>query len=78
MLFNTYILRSQKHHGYYVGYCKNVQKRLLEHNRGMTKSTKNGIPWVVVKIEVFQTRPEAMRREKQIKRYKGGEALRSC
>lgn len=56
--------------------CKDLTKRITEHNRGKTRSTKNGIPWEIVLTEDFYNRRDAYKRERQIKRYKGGQAFK--
>ena len=43
---------------------------MFYHNSGYSKSTKNGIPWKLVYKEEYQSRAEAMKREKQLKSYK--------
>lgn len=48
-----------------------VKRRLIEHNKGKTRSTMNGIPWIVVNEEVFATRIEARKREKYLKSAAG-------
>jgi putative endonuclease len=52
---------------YYVGSTEDVEKRLIQHNAGKSISTRAGIPWEIVHIEKFATRPEAMLRERKIK-----------
>ena len=75
-MFFVYIIQSQKTNKYYIGYTKDVEDRLSRHNRGLSKSTKPGIPWKLIYKEAFETKIEAWNREQQIKRYKGGEAFK--
>ena len=77
MSYYTYIIKSVKTGGYYIGSSENVEKRLHQHNNGKTKSTKNGIPWEIIAVEKFDTRLEAIRRELKIKSYKGGNAFKN-
>jgi putative endonuclease len=70
MAYFTYILQSNKTSKYYVGSCENVQVRLERHNAGATPSTKAGRPWTVVYFETFETKSEALARERQIKAMK--------
>jgi len=74
-MFFTYILHSNKHGGYYIGSTNNLEKRLNDHNQGIVKSTKSGIPWVVKHSEKYNTRPEAQKRELQLKSWKKRKAL---
>ncbi len=46
------------------------------HNLGKVKSTKFYKPWKVIYTETFNTKPEAYKREQQIKSYKSGEAFK--
>jgi putative endonuclease len=70
MMFWVYRIQSQKNRHYYVGQSDNLQERLDKHNRGEVQSTKSGKPWELKYVEVFKTRSEAVRRERQIKSRK--------
>jgi len=61
---------------YYIGQTQSLIKRLEKHSRGETKSVKNRGEFELVYVERCSTRSEAMKREEQIKRYKGGNAFR--
>ncbi len=75
-MYFVYILRSKKTGKYYIGYTRDVNKRLKYHNSGKTKSLWKHRPLEIIKVEEYNTREEAMKREKQIKSYKGGEAFK--
>jgi putative endonuclease len=75
-MYCTYILQSQKNKKYYIGSCEDVEIRVKKHNSGQVRATKAGIPWVVVCKEFYESRSEAVRRERQIKSYKGGNAFK--
>ena len=68
----VYILRSLKDRKYYVGETADVNARLIFHNSGKQRSTKNRIPFQLVLSEIFSSRSQALRREKEIKSWKGG------
>ncbi len=53
-----------------------LTERLIHHNSGANRSTRNRGPWRVVYKEILSTKREAWLRERQIKRYKGGEAFK--
>jgi putative endonuclease len=74
-MFYVYVLRSLKNNYRYIGQTNNLEKRLLEHNEGMTKSIRFQIPFVLEYSETFETRIEAIRREKFLKSGKGREWL---
>jgi len=63
----VYILYSDSLHQYYVGVTADIQDRLIRHNQGRSRSTKYGIPWLLVKTIEVESRSEAMRLEKKIK-----------
>ncbi|MEJ7610826.1 MAG: GIY-YIG nuclease family protein [Ferruginibacter sp.] len=67
-----YILKSLKDHKYYIGESANVTARLKFHNAGKQRSTKSRMPFVLILTEEFQDKEQALRREKQIKSWKGG------
>ena len=60
----------------YKGHTKNIDKRIKEHNSGRTISTKGYKPWKLVYFETFQTRGEAVLREKYFKTGSGREFLK--
>jgi putative endonuclease len=74
--FCVYILQSLKDEKYYVGYTKDLGRRLAEHNRGKSKSTRDRLPFKVICKERYVDKNAAIKRERQIKRYKGGEAFK--
>ncbi len=74
-MYIVYVLRSQKNGYRYIGYTDNLERRLFEHNSGLTKSIRYQIPFVVEYTEEYQTRLEAVAREKFLKSGKGREWL---
>jgi putative endonuclease len=75
-MYYVYILHIKKTGRYYTGQTQNLAKRLQKHTRGETKSIKNRGEVELVYIERYSTRAEAMKREKQIKSFKGGMAFK--
>ena len=67
MEYFVYILYSESTDRYYVGQTQNLEERLERHNTGRNKSTKSGIPWMIVHFEVLPDRSTALAREKYIK-----------
>ncbi len=76
MAYTVYAIRSKVDDRIYVGFTQDVQKRLLEHNRGETKSTKGYRPWVLVYTEEVDSREEARNLEKYYKSGSGKEKLK--
>jgi putative endonuclease len=72
----VYILQSQKDNKYYIGETADVAARLIFHNSGKQRSTKNRTPFIIILIEEFENRQQALQREKQIKSWKGGNAFK--
>ena len=73
----VYILQSLKDKKYYIGETVDVEQRLLFHNSGRQRSTKYRIPFSLIHCEEFKNREEALKRENQIKSWKGGNAFRT-
>jgi len=76
MSYYVYILLSLKDNKYYIGSSSNIDERLVFHNSGRQRSTKNRIPFVLIYSEELTEKAVALKREKQIKNYKGGEAFK--
>ena len=68
----VYIIQSTKDGGFYIGETSDVNQRLIYHNSGKQRSTKHRIPFRLVLTEQFSTRGEALKREKELKSWKGG------
>jgi len=67
LYYYVYVLKSEKDNMYYVGYTKNLIKRLEEHNSGLVKSTKYRIPFKLVYWEGCLNQQDATKREKYLK-----------
>ncbi len=75
-MFTVYILQNSETGKHYIGNTNDFDRRIEEHNRGQTKSTKRKGIWNLIYREKFSINIEAKRREKQIKSYKGGNAFK--
>ena len=71
MSYFTYIIKSDKTRSYYFGHCQDLSIRLLRHNAGKVKSTKNKKPWLLHYYEEYNTKSEAFRREQFFKSFEG-------
>ena len=76
MSYYVYILHRLKDNKYYIGSTSDVNLRLNFHNSGRQRSTKNRIPFVLIYSEKLPDKIEALKREKQIKNYRGGDAFK--
>jgi len=71
-MYFVYVLKSLKDFRYYIGQTEDLDARIKKHNSGCVKSTKNRMPLVLIKKEIFDTRGEARKRENYLKKLKGG------
>lgn len=74
-MYHTYLLKSIKNGRYYTGSTRNLEKRLAEHNAGKSPYDRLNQPFVLLYSESFETRTEAVRRERYLKTGKGREEL---
>ena len=70
MKWYVYILQSELDSRYYVGYTKHLGERLTRHNEAEAGWSKGRGPWKLVYFEEYETRSEAMTREKEVKAKK--------
>ncbi len=73
MVYVVYILQSEQDGSFYIGHTGDLGKRLADHNSGESRYTKRKVPWRLVYEEKFETRSEAMKREKFLKAQKNKE-----
>ena len=70
-MYFIYILYSISANKYYVGHTDNIERRLFEHNNGMTRFTSNiASDWIIMYTETFESRTLAAKREREIKARK--------
>jgi putative endonuclease len=62
-------LYSEKLEKYYAGCTDNLERRLSEHNRGKSKFTHSGVPWLVVHSIEIDSLKNARKIERQIKEF---------
>ncbi len=74
-MFYGYVVRSIPRGSFYIGHTYNIERRLVEHNTGQSKYTRNRGPWELVFRKEFPTRSEAMRWEADLKARKSHEAV---
>ena len=63
----VYVLRSLKDTNFYVGFTKDLRKRLRLHNDGLIRSTKGRRPFELVYWEGCLSQADTTRREKYLK-----------
>lgn len=75
-MYFVYVLFSPNYNKIYIGYTSNLEQRFLSHNElGKKGWTIKFRPWTIVHSEKFETKSEAMKREKQLKTAKGREFI---
>src|SRR5689334_11931666 len=77
-MFWAYILQNPKGQ-FYIGYTNNLENRVYSHNRTdriSGKFTRKNGPWHLVWNEEYQTRAQAVARERQIKSMKSAKWIR--
>ncbi|MBK8557732.1 MAG: GIY-YIG nuclease family protein [Lewinellaceae bacterium] len=78
MNYTVYILFSKTYSKSYVGFTANLEERLKSHNELGNKGwTIKYRPWVLVHTEEYETKSEAMQREKYLKSGVGREWLKA-
>ncbi|NRB53335.1 MAG: GIY-YIG nuclease family protein [Saprospiraceae bacterium] len=75
-MYYVYVLKSQHHWRFYVGMTSNIARRLNEHNKGRTRSTKGYRPWILFFSESYPSRAEARSREVYLKSGSGKEFIK--
>ena len=76
MNHHLYILYSSELDKFYIGSTSmTVEERLKKHNKNHKGFTGNANDWIIVYVEVFTTKDLAMRREKEIKKWKSKNAI---
>ena len=66
-MFYTYVLKSLKDNKLYVGFSKDLKKRLFQHNKGLVEATKPRRPFKLVYYEACLDKGKALQREKALK-----------
>ena len=76
-MFYIYIIQSQKDGKLYKGFTSNLEKRIKAHNQGEVKSTRNRRPFKLIYQEKYETKKEALQREKFVKSLQGAKTLKN-
>ena len=70
-MYYVYILKCQADGSLYKGYTNDLDRRLAEHNSGKSDYTSRKGPWELVYHESFETKEDAIKREKYFKSSAG-------
>ena len=74
-MYFIYVLKSVNYGTRYVGSTENIDKRLIDHNLGRVPYTKGRLPWKLIYQERFDSRGEAIKRERFLKSGQGRKFL---
>ena len=74
-MFTMYILQSEKDNSFYIGSTQDLNKRLIRHNKGYSRFTKNKGTYKTVYKEEFSKLSEARKREFYLKSLKSRDAI---
>ncbi|SRR5258708_29810132 len=66
-MYFVYVLRSEKNGRLYTGSCQDVTARVTQHNTGQSSATRYTRPFLLVHVEEFLCRADAVRRERFLK-----------
>lgn len=78
IMYTVYVLHSRKFDKIYIGYTSDLESRIKSHNELATKGwTVKYRPWEVVYTEEYESKSEAMGREKELKSHRGRDFIRT-
>ncbi len=66
-MFYTYVLMSEKDDNFYIGFTKDLRKRIQEHKGGKVEATAPRRPLNLVYYEACIAKNDAIIREKNLK-----------
>ncbi|OGD56340.1 hypothetical protein A2V71_01305 [Candidatus Berkelbacteria bacterium RBG_13_40_8] len=75
-MYFVYVLISRKDHKLYIGSTPDIKARIIKHNRGFVKATKNRRPIKLIYFEGYEQKDDAQKREIYLKGGKGHEELK--
>lgn len=75
-MYYVYFLKSLINNDLYIGSTENLEERVFLHNAGKVKSTRGYKPWRLVGCEEYESRSEAVQRERFLKSGQQKELLK--
>jgi len=78
-MYHVYALYNKDKNKIYIGQTQNLEERLRLHNNkkfSRSYTAKNDGKWILIHDELFEDRQSALKREKQLKSYRGREFVR--
>lgn len=82
MTFTVYVIKSENTGKIYIGQTSDYENRIQRHNGLLpvdkkSFTYKNIGPWKLIYKEEYSTREEAIKREKELKSYRGREFIKN-
>ena len=78
-MYHIYAIYNSKYNKIYIGQCENIQIRLEMHNKKIFRKSYTARfdgEWILIYKEVADSRQEALRREMQLKSFRGREFIK--
>ena len=77
-MYSVYAIYNQSVNKYYIGQTVDLSQRLSQHNKGDYKGYTSRFQgeWKLIYKESTPTRSEALKREKQLKSFRGREFIK--
>ena len=79
-MYTVYALYNKQHNKFYIGQSKDFGERLILHNMEAfphAYTARFSGEWVVIYTEQVEDRAAALRRERQLKSYRGRQFVKS-
>jgi len=76
-MFYVYVLKSGKDDNFYIGFTRDLRRRIGEHDNGDSVSTKFRRPFTLIYYEACLNQKDAMHREKYLKSTYGHRYLKN-
>lgn len=76
-MWYVYVLQSQKDKRWYTGLSNDLRKRFMQHNAGLSTSTKGRGPFTLVYYEACYDENDARSRERYLKSGPGKRYIRN-
>ena len=80
-MYYVYVIQNKRSEKTYIGYTAHLKKRLLRHNnilpnKKTSYTSKNKGKWKVVYKERYNIKQDAIKREKELKSYRGRQYIK--
>ncbi len=80
-MYYVYVVESESSNKIYIGSTNNLERRIIEHNDIRQNKShftrKNAGPWIVVYKEKLNDKRSALKRERELKSFRGRESIKN-